>query len=128
VAAGGWAIFLIMALWQMPHFLSLAWMYRKDYARAGYAMLPVVEPDGRSTARQALFYTAMLALASLLPTALGIAGWVYLAGALILSGRFLMPAYAFYRSRSTQDARKLLLASILYVPLLVVLIFIDRLL
>ena len=126
--AGGWAFFLILALWQMPHFLSLAWMYRKDYARAGYKMLPVVEPDGRSTARQTLLFTALLTVASVLPTVVGVTGWIYLVGALILSFRFLVPAYAFYRSRSTTAARRVLMGSILYIPLLVVLIFADRLL
>lgn len=126
--AGGWAFFLILALWQMPHFLSLAWMYRKDYARAGYAMLPVIEPDGRSTARQTLLFTILLTGASILPTIVGVTGWVYLVGALILSLRFLVPAYAFYRSRSTTAARRVLMGSILYIPLLVVLIFVDRLL
>ena len=123
---GGWALFAILALWQMPHFLSLAWMYRKDYARAGYAMLPVVEPDGNSTARQTLLFTVLLASASLLPTVVGVTGGVYLVGALVLGVWFLLPAYSFYRSRTTADARRVLMASILYIPLLVVLIFVDR--
>ena len=127
LGAGGWAIFAILAFWQMPHFLSLAWMYRKDYARAGYAMLPVLEPDGRSTARQSLVFTLLLVGASVLPTLVGVAGWVYLVGACVLGVRFLMPAYAFFRSRSTSDARRVLIGSILYIPLLVVLIFVDRL-
>ena len=123
---GGWALFAILALWQMPHFLSLAWMYRKDYARAGYAMLPVLEPDGHSTVRQTLFFAILLGIASILPTAVGVTGWVYLAGALVLSVWFLLPTYAFYRSRTTRDARRVLVGSILYIPLLVVLIFADR--
>jgi len=123
---GGWALFAILALWQMPHFLSLAWMYRKDYARAGYAMLPVVEPDGDSTARQTLLFTLLLAPASLLPTVVGVTGGVYLAGALVLSIWFLLPVYSFYRSRTTADARRVLMGSILYIPLLVVMIFVDR--
>ena len=123
---GGWALFAILALWQMPHFLSLAWMYRKDYARAGYVMLPVVEPGGDSTARQTLLFTLLLAPASLLPTIVGVTGGVYLAGALVLSIWFLLPAYSFYRSRTTADARRVLMGSILYIPLLVVMIFVDR--
>ncbi len=126
LSLGGWTLFAILALWQMPHFLSLAWMYRKDYARAGYAMLPVLEPDGHSTARQTLLYTMILAAASTLPTVAGATGWVYLAGALVLSLWFLAPAYAFYRARTTPTARRVLMASILYIPLLVVLIFVDR--
>ena len=123
---GGWALFAILTLWQMPHFLSLAWMYRKDYARAGYAMLPVLEPDGHSTARQTLLFTILLGVASTLPTAVGVTGWVYLVGALVLSVWFVLPTYAFYRSRTTRDARRVLVGSILYIPLLVVLIFVDR--
>ena len=126
LSLGGWALFAILALWQMPHFLSLAWMYRKDYARAGYAMLPVLEPDGNSTAQQTLLFTGLLAVVSVLPTFIGATGWVYLAGALVLSLWFLVPAYAFYRSRTIRDARRVLMGSILYIPLLVVLIFVDR--
>ena len=128
VGAGGLAIFAVLALWQMPHFLSLAWMYRKDYGRAAYAMLPVVEPDGRSTALQTLLCTGGLLAASLLPTLLGIAGLVYLAAALVLGGGFLVPAWRFYRARTNQNARRVLKASIYYVPLLVLAIFVDWLL
>ena len=124
---GGWLIFAILVLWQMPHFLSLAWMYRKDYARAGYAMLPVVEPRGDSTARQTLGYAVLLGVASVLPSLVGITGWAYWPGALLLSIWFFFPAYAFYRSRSASDARRVLMGSILYIPLLLVLIFVDRL-
>ena len=122
---GGVAIFAVLALWQMPHFLSLAWMYRKDYGRADYAMLPVVEPDGRSTAQQTLFCTAALLLASLLPTALGVAGLAYLLSAAALGVWFLFPAWRFYRERTNQNARRVLKASIYYVPLLVLAIFVD---
>ena len=122
---GGVAIFAILALWQMPHFLSLAWMYRKDYGRADYAMLPVVEPDGRSTAQQTLFCTAALLAASLLPTALGLAGLVYLLSAIALGAWFLVPAWRFYRARTNANARRVLKASIYYVPLLVLAIFVD---
>ena len=128
VGAGGLAIFAILALWQMPHFLSLAWMYRKDYGRAGYAMLPVVEPDGQSTALQILLCTAGLFAVSLLPTFLGIAGLVYLMSAVALGSWFLVPAGQFYRERSNQNARRVLKASIYYIPLLVLAIFVDWLL
>lgn len=128
VGAGGLALFATLALWQMPHFLSLAWMYRKDYGRADYAMLPVVEPDGRSTARQTLLCTAGLLLVSLLPAFLGVAGPVYLAGAVLLGAWFLVPAWRFYRDRSNPNARRVLKASIYYVPLLVLVIFVDWLL
>jgi len=126
LGAPGWALFAILALWQMPHFLALAWMYRKDYERADYVMLPVVHPDGRSTARHTLWFAIALAFASVLPTFLGSAGWFYLAGALLLGLWFLTPTYAFYRTLSMRDARRVLKASILYIPILVAFIFVDR--
>ncbi len=125
--AGGWALFAILLCWQMPHFFSLAWMYRKDYARAGYRMLPVVEPDGRSTGRQTLLFTVLLVFASVLPVVADVAGVLYLAGAVALGLWFLRPVVRFYRTLSVQDARRVLMASVLYIPLLVALIVVDRL-
>jgi protoheme IX farnesyltransferase len=122
---GGWTIFAILAVWQMPHFLSLAWMYRKDYGRARYAMLPGVEPDGRSTVRQALFFGVLLLLVGTTPTLVGVAGPVYLAGAIALGLWFLRPIVAFYRTRSQQDARRVLKASVLYILVLVGLVLVD---
>jgi len=122
---GGWALFGVLLCWQMPHFLSLAWMYRKDYARAGYAMLPVVEPDGASTAGQTLFFTILLLGVSLTLLPLGVAGWVYTAGALLLGLWFCRKAYAFYLDLTPQRARQVLMASIVYIPALVALIFVD---
>jgi len=122
---GGWALFGVLLCWQMPHFLSLAWMYRKDYARAGYAMLPVVEPDGASTAGQTLFFTILLLGVSLTLLPLGVAGWVYTAGALLLGLWFCRKAYAFYLDLTPQKARQVLMASIVYIPALVALIFVD---
>src|SRR6056297_2262005 len=77
LGTGGWAVFGVLACWQMPHFLSLAWMYRKDYARGDYAMLPVVEPEGDSTARQMIGFAALLLPLSVLPSFVGTAGWIY---------------------------------------------------
>lgn len=125
VGPGGWAIFAILALWQMPHFLALAWMYRKDYARGDYAMLPVVEPSGTSTAWQTIGFTAALLLASLVPTALGATGWLYAAGVAPLGLWFLWTAIAFARERTGQAAKRVLKASIVYVPVLVTLLFVD---
>src|SRR6185503_10890470 len=79
-----WTLFGIMFLWQLPHFLAIAWMYREDYARAGFPMLPVLEPDGRSTGRQSVVYAAALLPVSLAPTLMGMAGRIYFAGALVL--------------------------------------------
>lgn len=121
----GWIFFGILVTWQMPHFLSLAWMYRKDYERAGYQMLPVVEPDGASTVRQSLVYTLLLLVLSLALPLTGAAGPIYLVSALLLGAAFLVPALAFFRSRSVQDARRVLKASIYYIPLLVAAIVLD---
>jgi len=122
----GWVLFAILFLWQFPHFLAIAWMYREDYARAGILMLPVVEPDGRVTGQQIVIYTLMLLPVSLLPTVLGISGNVYLAGAIVLGGLFLYSALKAAFSQSRQQARRLLLASVLYLPLLFVLMVVDR--
>lgn len=122
---GGWIIFGVLVCWQMPHFLSLAWMYRKDYERAGYAMLPVVEPDGQSTAFQTLIYTGLLLVCSLLLGVVNLVGWLYLVGALILGLWFCKVSYAFYLDLTPKRARRVLMASIIYIPVLVVLIFVD---
>src|SRR6476469_8728967 len=82
---GAWLLFGIVFLWQLPHFLAIAWIYRDDYARAGFPMLAVIEPDGRSTARQAVIYTAALMPLSLAPTLVGLAGPAYFVGALALT-------------------------------------------
>ncbi len=125
---GGWALYAILFFWQMPHFLSLAWMYRKDYARAGFAMLPVVDETGTRTARQMVLYTILLVLTSLLPYFMGLTGTLYLTGALLLGIYFLVPVFRFYRHRTNQQARKILLASIVYIPALLAIIFVDLLL
>lgn len=126
VGWGGAAVFGILAAWQMPHFLSLAWMYRKDYQRAGYVMLPVAEPDGASTVRQTLLYTILLVAVSFTPVMLGLSGWLYFVGAAVLGLWFLHAAAAFYRSYSMQDARRVLRVSIGYIPVLVVVMLLDR--
>ncbi|HJU57061.1 MAG TPA: heme o synthase [Pyrinomonadaceae bacterium] len=118
VTAGAWVLFSILFLWQFPHFLAIAWMYREDYGRAGIRMLPVVEPEGRVTGQQIVAYTLMLLPVSLLPTALGISGRVYLYGAVALGLLFLFSSLSAALSKSRQQARRLLLASVLYLPLL----------
>lgn len=123
---GAWVLFGIVFLWQLPHFLALAWMFREDYRRAGYPMLPVLEPDGRSTARQAVVYTAALLPLSLAPTLIGMTGAVYFAGALALTILFLAIAVRFAVTRNTVDARRLFLASIAYLPLIWILMIGDR--
>src|SRR6185312_10659047 len=107
----GWILFAILFLWQFPHFLAIAWMYREDYGRAGILMLPVVEPEGRVTAQQIVVYTIMLLPVSLLPAFLHISGKVYLYGAAILGLLFLFSSIRAAISKSRQSARQLLLAS-----------------
>ena len=122
-----WTLFGIVFLWQLPHFLAIAWMFRDDYTRAGFAMLPVLEPDGRSTARQALVYAAALVPVSLAPTLFRLTGALYFSGALILGVAFLWLTFRFARTRSTQDARRLFFGSIIYLPLVWILMIVDRL-
>src|SRR5947209_14310028 len=119
-------LFAILFLWQFPHFLAIAWMYREDYGRAGICMLPVVEPDGRVTAQQIVSYTLLLLPVSLLPTMLGITGRVYLVAALVLGMLFLWTAVRAALSKSNQHARQLLLASVLYLPLLFGVMVLNR--
>src|ERR1051325_8945395 len=118
VTTGAWVLFAILFLWQFPHFLAIAWMYREDYGRAGIRMLPVVEPEGRITGQQIVAYTLMLVPVSLLPTMIGISGRVYFYGAIILGSLFLSSSISAALSKSRQQARRLLLASVLYLPLL----------
>ncbi len=113
-----WVLFGIAFLWQLPHFLSIAWIFREDYARAGFPMLPVIEPDGLSTGRQSVVYAAALIPVSLVPTLLGLAGRAYFAAALALGFAFLYVTFRFARTRSIRDARTLFFASILYLPVL----------
>lgn len=126
LSPGAWVLFGIVFLWQLPHFLAIAWMYREDYARAGFPMLPVLEPDGRSTARQAVVYAAALLPLSLAPTLLGMTGVAYFAGALALTALFLALAVRFGMTRAVPDARRLFFGSIVYLPLLWILMIADR--
>lgn len=125
LGAGGWTIFGILACWQMPHFLSLAWMYRKDYARADYAMLPVVEPDGDSTAIQMLSFAALLIPVSVLPSLAGTAGWIYGLGVVPLGLWFLKTTIDFHGERTGRKAKRVLNASVVYIPVLVALLMAD---
>ncbi len=126
ISLEGWVLFAILFLWQFPHFLAIAWMYREDYSRAGILMLPVIEPNGRVTAQQIVVYTLMLLPVSLLPTVLGMSGRIYLAGAALLGLLFLYSSLRAAFSMSRQQARRLLLASVLYLPLLFLLMVLNR--
>ncbi|HEU5397093.1 MAG TPA: heme o synthase [Verrucomicrobiae bacterium] len=122
----GWALFAILAFWQLPHFFAIAWMYRDEYARAGFVMLPNVDPDGRRTAEQSISNTLALLAASLSPFVFKMAGTVYLVGALVLGAAFLACAIRFSRQLTLARARQLFLASILYLPLLLALMVFDK--
>jgi protoheme IX farnesyltransferase len=123
-----WSLFGIMFLWQMPHFLALAWLYRDDYARAGLRMLSVGDEDGRRTFSQALLYAAALVPMSLLPTVVGLAGPLYFAGALGLGLWFAGTAARAIRRRTTPAARRLFLVSIAYLPGLLGILALDKML
>jgi protoheme IX farnesyltransferase len=126
IGVEAWVLFAILFLWQFPHFLAIAWMYREDYTRAGILMLPVVEPDGRVTGQQIVLYTVMLLPVSLLPALLGTAGKIYFVGAIVLGLAFLYFSLRAAFSKSRQAARQLLLASVIYLPLLFILMVLDR--
>ena len=121
-----WTLFAILFIWQFPHFLAIAWMYREDYARAGIRMLPVVEPDGMSTGRQIILYASTLIPVSLFPVLLGMSGKVYLVGALILGGWFLYTGVRVAFDLTNVRARRVLLASIIYLPVIYGLMVFDR--
>src|SRR5437879_2185943 len=120
-----WVLFAILFIWQFPHFLAIAWMYREDYARAGIRMLPVVEPDGKSTARQIVLYASTLIPVSLFPVLLGMTGKVYLVGSMLLGGWFLYTGVRVAFDLSNVRARTVLLASVIYLPLIYGLMIFD---
>jgi heme o synthase len=122
----GWSLFAILFFWQIPHFLAIAWLYRDEYAKAGFVMLPCVDPQGHRTARQAVSHTLGLILASLWPALFGLAGVVYLVGALLLGILFLVFAVKFARALDVTRARQLFFISIVYLPLLLVLMVLDK--
>jgi protoheme IX farnesyltransferase len=123
---GAFALFALLFLWQLPHFLAIAWLYREDYARGGLVMLPAHDPDGAITARQMCVHAVALGLVSLLPFVLGMGGPLYLVGALLLGGWFLVPAFRFLRRPSEATARKVLTASLVYLPGVLCLLAIGR--
>jgi len=123
--AGAWALGAILFAWQHPHFFAIAWMSRDDYRAAGFQMLPVVEPTGLATVSLALGFSVVLLAVSLIPTLIGMAGWVYFSGALAIGLVILSVALSFARDRSLGNARRLLKTSVLYLPLLLFLILAD---
>lgn len=126
LGAGGWALFGIQALWQLPHFMAIAWIYRDEYARAGYQMLSVLDPDGRRTGRQAVIQTALLLPASLLPFALGLAGLLYVCGAALLGLCFFWLALQFARQLTLRNAQHLFYFSLIHLPVLLTLMVVNK--
>jgi protoheme IX farnesyltransferase len=118
LGAGAFALFAIVYLWQLPHFLAIAWLYREDYQRGGFVMLPLRDPAGAITARQMCFHAVALCAVSLLPLRFGLAGPVYLAGAVVLGVAFLWPSFQFLRAPREESARRVLRASLVYLPCL----------
>jgi heme o synthase len=127
ISTGGAALFAIVFLWQIPHFMAIAWMYRDDYGKAGFPMLPVIEPSGRRAGRQALLYTAALLPVTLVPTVVGVSGAIYAAFAVLLGAGLLWLAIRFANTRTDHSARALFFGSITYLPLLWVAMIVNKL-
>jgi len=126
VGLGAWVLFGILFLWQLPHTLAIAQLYRADYARAGVRLLPVIDAQGRATERQILSGTLALLAVSLLPTLIGLAGGVYFTGALVLGAGFVTLGAQQAMAPSLSRARRVLLASLLYLPVLLALLAFDK--
>jgi protoheme IX farnesyltransferase len=126
IAVGGWTLFAIVFLWQIPHFMAIAWICRDDYRAAGFPMLPVVEPDGVRTGQQALLYAAALMPVSIGPSVVGLAGWAYFWLALVLGVVLFGLSVQFARARTDRSARALFLATIIYLPLILAVMVLDH--
>ncbi len=125
LSPGAWSLFWILFLWQIPHFLALAWIYREDYQRGGFKMLTLQDHDGFRTGRQAFLYALAIVPTSLLPTLAGISGPYYFAGALVLGALFVFMAVRLAFKRTLVDARRLFLTSVIYLPVLLILMVLD---
>lgn len=126
ITLGAWILFAMLFLWQFPHFLAIAWMYREQYGKAGILMLPVVEPEGKITAQQIVIFTVLLLPISLAPFFIGLAGWIYLIGASLLGIWFLSASVSAARAKTNEKARKLLLVSVIYLPLVFLLMVFNK--
>ena len=127
ITTGGVALFAVLFLWQMPHFYALAWMYRDDYRRAGFRLLTVSDVAGDRTVRHILGFTLALVAASAVPGLIGLSGSLYMIGAIVLGGGFYGLARIFAHARTDRNALRLFLGSVLYLPLLLLLMVVDRL-
>ncbi|MDB6055912.1 MAG: Protoheme farnesyltransferase [Verrucomicrobiales bacterium] len=126
IQMGGWILFAILFFWQLPHFLAIAWMYREEYAKGGFVMLPLVDPDGERTGRSAVSHTLGLIPVSLSLYYYQVAGEIYLLGATLLGISFLYFAVQFSRKLTISSAKRLFFASILYLPLLLILMVLNK--
>lgn len=126
LGGGGWALFAILAFWQLPHFFAIAWIYRDEYAKAGFQMLPAVDPDGSRTAQQSVSHTLGLLPISLSPFLFHLAGPIYLVAALLLGVGYLACAIQFARRLDLPSARRLFFASIIYLPLQLIALVLDK--
>jgi protoheme IX farnesyltransferase len=121
-----WVLFAILYLWQLPHSLAIAWLYREDYARAGFKLLPVIHPDGHSTVRQIMINCFALLAVGQLPTLVGLTGPVYFVAALLLGLIFLGYGMRMALRPTAETTRRLVYASLLYLPLIFLLMVIDK--
>jgi protoheme IX farnesyltransferase len=121
-----WVLFGIVFLWQMPHFFAIGWLYKQDYARAGFPILPVIDEEGKRTARQIIAYTSALVVVSLLTSVMGLTGAIYFFGALTLGLAFLVLGFALATTPTGLSARRLFLGSVLYLPVLLILMVVDK--
>lgn len=122
---GAWILFAVIYIWQHPHFWAIAWMYREDYAKGGLKMLPVVDPDGPTLSRQVIGFSLLMIPVSLIPTMIDMSGWIYFIGALVLGIVFLFYGIAFVRNKTQDTARTLMRFSLIYLPLLLIIIALD---
>ena len=126
IDSGAWILFAILYLWQHPHFFAIAWMCKDDYEKAGFKMLPVIEPDGNRTVRQILWHLSLLFPISLLPVLIGMNGNIYLYGVLIITLYYFISAFPMLYKKSYKNASRILKASVLYLPALMIIIIIDK--
>jgi len=126
LSVDAWVLFAIMFLWQIPHTLAIAYLYQADFARAGIQFLPVIEPDGESTHRQILIHCAALLVVSLLPTLIGLAGASYFVAAFLLGAGFIASGIKLAMAPTRSGARRLLFASLIYLPALLLVMALDR--
>lgn len=126
ITLGAWILFVLLYVWQFPHFLAIAWLYREQYEKAGIKMLPVVEKAGKITAQQIVLFTVIMLPVSVGPFFIGLSGWIFLAGASLLGAWFLVASIRMARDRDSKRARQLLLTSVLYLPLVFALMVLNH--